>query len=289
MKTIIQKALRQLSDHSDLTHISPVSGGSINQTYRIDTAKQTYFAKINRPVSETFFSKEINGLIAIKQSNTLPVPEVYGTFYEKETKTALLLLEWIEGTETGKTIQQLGRGLAQLHQVRGQAFGFDEDNLIGTLPQPNPWTQNWLSFYRDQRLKVQYELGIQQHTITGKRREQLENLMDQLKRWVPEQVKYSLIHGDLWGGNWLTGPNGTPYLIDPAVCFAHHEMEIAFTELFGGFPASFYDYYQEIMPLDASYPERKPLYQLYYLLVHLNVFGVSYGASVDRILNRYLG
>ena len=289
MKTIIQKALRQLSDQSDLTNIHPVSGGSINQTCRIDTRKRSYFAKINRPVSETFFLKEINGLKAIKQTNTLPVPEVYGTFYEEETKTALLLLEWIEGTETGTTIQQLGRGLAQLHQVQGQAFGFDEDNLIGTLPQPNPWTPDWLTFYRDQRLKVQYELGIKQHTLAGKRREKLEKLMDQLSRWLPEQVQPSLIHGDLWGGNWMTGPQGTPYLIDPAVHFAHHELEIAFTELFGGFPASFYDYYQEIKPLDPSYPERKPLYQLYYLLVHLNVFGESYGSSVDRILNRYLG
>jgi fructosamine-3-kinase len=289
MKTILQKALRQLMDEKDPPDIHPVSGGSINQTFRIDTAKRSYFAKINRPVPETFFQKEINGLTAIKQTNTLSVPDVYGTFYEKESQTALLLLEWIEGTETPATIPQLGRGLARLHQVRGQAFGFHEDNLIGTLPQRNAWMADWRSFYRDQRLKVQYELGIERQTITGTRRKKLESLMNQLERWIPGQVQPSLIHGDLWGGNWITGPDGSPFLIDPAVFFAHHELEIAFTELFGGFPASFYDYYQEVYPLSPSYPERKPLYQLYYLLVHLNVFGESYGHSVDRILNRYVG
>ncbi|MGA8941785.1 MAG: fructosamine kinase family protein [Thermoactinomyces sp.] len=288
MKKIIKDALRQLKDQSDLIGIRSVSGGDINQAYQVKTAKRQYFVKLNRPVPETFFQKELNGLTAIAQTRTLPVPRIYGTFYEPETGTALFFLEWIQGNKAKNTIPQLGQGLARLHQVKGHAFGFEEDNFIGSLPQPNPWTADWITFYRDQRLKVQYELGIKRKTIQGIRRKRLEKLFARLDQWLPPNPEPSLIHGDLWGGNWIIGEGGRPYLIDPATNYAHHELEIAFTELFGGFPASFYDYYQEVKPLDKNYPERKPIYQLYYLLVHLNLFGESYGRSVDYILDTYV-
>lgn len=288
MDKIILDALCQIQDQSDLTEIRPVSGGDINQAFQVKTAKRQYFVKMNRPVSETFFQKEASGLTAIARTHTLSVPQIFGTYYDPETRTACLVLEWIQGNKTANTIPQLGQGLARLHQRKGKAFGFEEDNFIGSLPQPNPWTPDWIAFYKDQRLRGQYELGINRQTILGKRRKKLEKLMDRLDQWLPLNAEPSLIHGDLWGGNWITGKDGRPYLIDPAPNYAHNELEIAFTELFGGFPSSFYDYYQEIQPLDKNYPERRPLYQLYYLLVHLNLFGESYGSSVDRVLNTYV-
>ncbi|MBA4600946.1 fructosamine kinase family protein [Thermoactinomyces mirandus] len=288
MDKLMLKALRQIQDQSGLLEVRPVSGGDINRACQVKTGKRQYFVKMNQPVSQTFFQKEINGLTAIAQTHTLPVPQIYGTYYDPETKSALLMLEWVQGNKTANTNPQLGRGLARLHQVKGQAFGFKEDNFIGSLPQHNPWTSDWITFYHDQRLKVQYELGIKRQTILGKRRKKLEKLIDRLDQWLPLNAEPSLIHGDLWGGNWIAGKGGRPYLIDPAVNYAHYELEIAFTELFGGFSPSFYDCYQEVQPLDKNYHERKPLYQLYYLLVHLNLFGESYGSSVDRVLNTYV-
>jgi fructosamine-3-kinase len=125
--------------------------------------------------------------------------------------------------------------------------------------------------------------------VRGKRAKQLDRLLERLPEWLGHAVKPSLLHGDLWGGNWIAGPGGEPYLIDPAVYFGDREVDLAFTELFGGFSPRFYEAYREAYPLEPGYGERKPLYQLYYLLVHLNLFGEAYGTDVDRVLARYAG
>ncbi|MFB4164641.1 fructosamine kinase family protein [Alteribacillus sp. JSM 102045] len=111
--------------------------------------------------------------------------------------------------------------------------------------------------------------------------------MDHLSDWIPDHQHPVKLHGDLWGGNWLPGKDGRPYFIDPAVWYGDHEFELAFTHLFGGFSKRVYDAYQEIKNIEVSFEDRKPLYQLYYLLVHLNIFEESYGSSVDRILSKY--
>lgn len=114
-------------------------------------------------------------------------------------------------------------------------------------------------------------------------------LLEKLDTWIPNNPKSSTLHGDLWGGNWMTGKGGVPYLIDPSILFGDHEFEMAFTELFGGFSQRFYDAYHSVFPLSPEYETRKELYQLYYLLAHLNMFGESYGGSVDRIVRKYVG
>ena len=126
-------------------------------------------------------------------------------------------------------------------------------------------------------------------TIKGNRYHLLTKLLERLEEWIPHHPSASLLHGDLWGGNWMNGADGKPYLIDPSILYGDHAFELAFTELFGGFSPSFYRAYEDVFPLPAEYENQKPLYQLFYLLVHLNMFGESYGGSVDRILKRYVG
>jgi fructosamine-3-kinase len=289
LHSFIMQALTQMGDSLDLTEILPVTGGCINQAFYVRTQKREYFVKVNQNVKPDFFRREADGLNRLRNAQVISVPAVLGEFYDSKERVAVLILEWVQGTENPHTEEWLGQGVARLHQTQGPAFGLEHDNYIGTLPQKNGWWDQWPSFYREQRLGVQLEWGKKVGTIPLSRSKKLEKLMERLDQFLPADVSPSLIHGDLWRGNWKVGTGGKPYLIDPAVCYAHSEMEMAFTELFGGFSERFYRAYTEIHPISPDYPERKPLYQLYYLLVHLNVFGETYGPAVDRILNMYIG
>lgn len=167
--------------------------------------------------------------------------------------------------------------------------GLETDTYIGILPQPNELNANWLEYYRDKRLGTQLQIGIENGHITDKRRKQLEKLLERLDKWVPSFVEPSHLHGDFYSGNWIIGQGGEPFIVDPSFLYGDRHFEIAFTELFGGFPDKFYDAYDESYPLRKDFDDVKPIYQLYYLLAHLNMFGEAYGESVDKILNRYVG
>jgi len=169
----------------------------------------------------------------------------------------------------------------------GAFYGLDHDNFIGANPQPNHPCNNWVDFFREQRLGYQMELARQRGYLSAKRGQSLETLLANLGNWLPAQPPVSLLHGDLWGGNWLVTDMGEAALIDPAVYYGDREAELAFTELFGGFPSQFYAAYNEVWPLESGYGERKELYNLYHLLNHLNLFGESYGGSVDAILRKF--
>ncbi|WP_409993888.1 fructosamine kinase family protein [Saccharococcus caldoxylosilyticus] len=287
VEAILQEALHSIGDFSPIQRYRRVHGGDINDAFYVQSEKQPYFIKMRRTFPHRFFECEQTGLETIRNSGAIRVPLVYGM---KETKEyGFLVLEWIEGKETNKTAEQLGHGIALLHQCCGSAFGFAEDNYIGLLPQKNGWCDNWIDYFRECRLLPQLRLAEQKGRMPAQRRNKLEKLLSSLERWLPKDCSPSLLHGDLWGGNWIVGANGVPYLIDPAVFYGHYEFEIAFTELFGGFPSRFYEAYNELMPLSSDYHERKQLYQLFYLLVHLNLFGEAYGSAVDRVLRRYVG
>lgn len=286
-ETMLQMALESIGDHSHIRHWRRVSGGDINDVYRVQSGKQTYFIKMQRFPPSGFFAAEQMGLELIRQARAINVPHTFG--FGEADGWGWLVLEWIEGTETEQTAEQLGRGLARLHQCRGPAFGLDRDTYIGMLPQRNGWYGRWTDYYRDARLRPQITRAAERGLLPVKRRKRLEWLLERLDQWLPDDCFPSLLHGDLWSGNWIPGPDGVPYLIDPSVLYGHHEFEIAFTELFGGFPVRFYESYRELMPLSADYHGRKPLYQLFYLLVHLNLFGETYGSAVDRVLERYAG
>ncbi len=268
--------------------IEPVSGGDINRAFHVTSGDGPYFMKVNDGKGREFFEKESLGLSLIRKANAISVPETVG-FGTTENGTGYLLMEWVHGDASTSTESRLGHRLAALHGTAMPWYGLDADNYIGLLHQPNGIWKDWCDYYREQRIGHQVRLAEEMGRMPLKRKKKMERLLERLPEWIPRHPEGSLLHGDLWGGNWIPGPGGEPYLIDPAVLYGHREMDIAFSELFGGFGESFYRAYKESYPLDYGYSERKPLYQLFYLLVHLNLFGETYGSAVDRILNRYAG
>ncbi|PWA10659.1 fructosamine kinase [Pueribacillus theae] len=286
MDPAIKKALQKAGDASILIQAKRVHGGSINDSYYIETEKRKYFIKYNKRSPERFFEMEAKGLEQIRKTDTIKVPDVLS--FSDEESNGFLALEWIDGKKNDGTEKRLGEQLAAFHSTFGKKHGFEDDTFIGHLPQPNGLYISWLDYYRDKRLKAQVKLGIERNHIGGKRKKQLVKLVENLGNWIPNEVKPSYLHGDLWNGNWLVGPEGEPYVIDPSFLYGDRQFEIAFTELFGGYSRDFYDAYQASFPLSSDYGEIKSLYQLYYLLVHLNMFGEAYGPSVDAILNKYV-
>lgn len=287
MERLAKLALENGRDYSTLKIIKPIQGGSINEAFYVETDNAQYFMKYHANSPKSFFKSEAIGLRLIKETGTISVPDYYS--YSDQLGNAFLLMEWIEGEESAQTVTVLGQKLAKLHQCFGRMHGFQNDTYIGLLPQPNELLANWLEYYREFRLGSQIEQGITRGVVEGKRRLKLEKLLEKLDKWIPSFVEPSYLHGDLYVGNWIVGPGGEPFLVDPSFLYGDRHFELAFTELFGGFPEKFYAAYNEVFPIRPDYEEIKQLYQLYYLLAHLNLFGESYGERVDQILNHYVG
>lgn len=231
---------------------------------------------------------EAHGLRALAATNTIRIPTVVFACEANGNQPAIVLSEWIENDGHPPDQARLGEQLAALHRCTGTAYGLDRDNFIGGTPQCNGWLDDWIAFFRDRRLLPQIELAGQNGLLPPRRRQALERVVSRLADWlsgVPHVP--SLIHGDLWSGNVIAGPGGTPALIDPAISYSDREAELAFTELFGGFSPRFYAAYQAVWPLDPGYRDRRDLYNLYHLLNHLNLFGEGYGAQVDAVARRY--
>ena len=287
MENLAKIALESGRDYSGLQTIKPIQGGSINEAFYVRTKDAEYFMKFHPNSPKAFFKSEATGLRLIKDTSTISVPNYFS--YSDQPGEAFLFLEWINGKKTSKTERILGQKLAELHRCFGRMHGFQNDTYIGLLPQPNELRANWLEYYRTYRLGSQIEQGIEKGIIKEKRQKQLEKLLESLGEWIPSFVEPSHLHGDLYSGNWIVGPGGEPYLVDPSFLYGDRHMDIAFTELFGGFSEEFYHSYEESYPLRKDYEDVKPLYQLYYLLAHLNMFGETYGKSIDDILHRYVG
>ncbi|MGP4071360.1 fructosamine kinase family protein [Piscibacillus sp. B03] len=287
MKDFAKLVLSQTQDHSEIKTIKPVSGGSINESFYLETEQQSYFLKYHDFAPDNFFYYEQEGLELIRSTNSIQVPEVYS--YSDEENYAYLLLEWVEGTKATRTENQLGHLIAKMHQTEAKRHGVDHKTFIGILEQPNQLYNEWVDYYKECRLKRQLDIGIENHHLTGKRRNRFEKLITRLDQFIPKGIKPTYLHGDLWGGNWLVGPNGSPYVIDPSFLYGDRHFDLAFTELFGGFSHDFYQAYSEQNPPESYYEDVKELYQLYYLLVHLNIFGEVYGGAVDRVLKKYIG
>ena len=262
-----------------------VSGGDINEAFKIITTSREYGVKSKRSKSAFDMLKaECEGLELLRNSNKIKVPEVvdFGTI----DSTSYLLMEHIDSrAANSRDYYLLGKQLASLHNVSQDQFGLDHDNFIGSLPQKNPKSTSWHQFYLEHRLKPQLEMAADNHLLSSKEIPNTEYISATISA-LSKDVVPSLLHGDLWNGNYLIDTSGQPVLIDPAVYYGDRLVDIAMSKLFGGFGDPFYEAYDQHSPEITNVTEKIDLYQLYYLLVHLNLFGVSYKAAVVGCINR---
>ena len=314
---LIAEALRQIGDDTPLAERSVVGGGSISQALRLRTGRGEYLLKIGGRGLPGFFAAEARGLTLLAAAGAVRVPAVLAyrdaRTENQESRTSadesgsrfsvlgpegFILLEWLAPpphADSARAGELLGTELAAMHHVTalGQAqaaqpYGLDHDNYIGSTPQPNGPMASWLAFFRERRLRFQFELAQRNGHMRGERARRMERLLGRLGEWIDDAVAQpALLHGDLWGGNFIVGPGGAPVLIDPAAYYGDREADLAMTRLFGGFPPGFYRAYEAAWPLPDGWHERVGLYNLYHLLNHLNLFGASYGAEVDATLARY--
>jgi protein-ribulosamine 3-kinase len=263
----------------------PVGGGSIHQTLRYDTSKGAVFVKLGSRQIAPMFAAEARGLQVIAATRTLRVPSVLGQGTTEHE--SFLCLEWLDlGGRSADA--QLGEKLAAMHRSLGTSFGDHPDNFIGLTPQRNRSHPTWTTFYRDERLLPQLALAREQgaDAVTIQRGEQLASRLNVL--FATHRPKPSLLHGDLWGGNWGTLRDGEPVIFDPAVYCGDRETDLAMTQLFGGFAASFYAAYTNAWPLDSGASQRLTLYNLYHVLNHFNLFGGSYLSQARRMIDQLL-
>jgi fructosamine-3-kinase len=266
-----------------------VSGGDINDAFEVVLGDgRRVFAKTNARAPADLFSAEARGLGWLSEARSLRVPAVLA-FSRPEDDVRFLVLEWIEpGRPSPDFDERLGRGLATLHRSAPGGFGLDHPNYIGSLPQSNTPAANWPEFFRKQRLEPQLIRLIESGGASFSLRRAFERLLDRLPELTGDPEPSARLHGDLWGGNLHVGEHGEPCLIDPAVYGGHREIDLAMMRLFGGFSERVFDAYAESHPLSAGARERVPLYQLYPLLVHANLFGGSYVGSVERVVAKYV-
>lgn len=261
-----------------------VSGGCINQGYRITDGTQAYFVKLNRASQIAMFEAEALGLQQMLATQTIfvPKPICWGTAAD----SAYLVLEWLElGRGSHQAWGEMGRQLAKLHQAQGAtAFGWERNNTIGSTPQINTWTADWTQFFTQHRIGYQLQLAKQR----GGHFPQGDRLLAAIPELLTHNPQPSLVHGDLWSGNAAVTQSGQPVIFDPALYWGDREVDLAMTELFGGFPAEFYQGYNQIFALESGYQQRKPLYNLYHILNHFNLFGGSYESQANQLLRSLL-
>jgi len=268
--------------YGEVTERRSVGGGCINNGARLITdSGGSLFIKTNASGPEDMFAREFEGLEALRQPDGPRVPEPY--LHGRD----FLLLEDLDPAPRGRDYWPLlGWQLAALHIHVNDQFGFPHDNYIGSTPQPNTWTEDGFAFFAEHRLGYQAELAGRKGLLSAKQVEGVGRLAAGLPELVPAQPA-SLIHGDLWGGNAIADSQGAPALIDPAAHYGWAEAELAMTALFGGFSDSFYVAYVEARPLESGWRERFPIYNLYHLLNHLNLFGAGYRGQVLSIVHAY--
>ncbi|MDQ7017212.1 MAG: fructosamine kinase family protein [Gammaproteobacteria bacterium] len=281
----LERRIQKIDSDFNLQHQQSVGGGSINRCYKLSGIKQHYFLKLRQANQTDLFSAETAGLTELHRSQTLrtPKPLLNGLIDEQR----FLLLEFINFDSCRGDQRQLATQLVQLHRQSATQFGWQKNNHIGATVQQNQQQNDWLTFWREQRLGFQLKLAAQ-----NGHRGIVQELGAELSEKIPHffanhQPQASLLHGDLWAGN-VAYAKGQPVIFDPAVYYGDRETDLAMTELFGGFSAEFYAAYQHHWPLDEGYSVRKILYNLYHILNHLNLFGGSYRAQAENMMQTLL-
>jgi fructosamine-3-kinase len=274
-----------------VTQTHPVSGGDINIATRIQLADgRRAFVKTNLTAPKGMFPAEARGLSWLAQARVIRTPEIYAVCRDEATgQAAYLVMEWIEpGRPLHNFDETLGRQLSQLHRVGAPCFGFASDNFIGSLPQANQPRPSWPEFFYDRRLEPQVTRAANSGRLDPATVRDFEKLRARLAELFAPDESPARLHGDLWGGNLHVDSEGNPCLIDPAVYGGHREMDLGMMRLFGGFSSRVFDAYAEAYPLAPGHAERIQLTQLYPLLVHVNLFGGGYAASVRKAVRVYV-
>lgn len=265
---------------------NPAGGGCIANARIIRTVSgKEYFLKSYTSGGSTIFLNEANGLRELAKAQAVRVPEVI------HTGDKFLLLEKItQGGRKKDFFAEFGTRLARLHMYRGEKFGFFENNFIGSNPQINlPQSKSWADFYFNNRLMYQFRLAESKGYADSEFRASFRKLESRVYSILDESNgDPSLLHGDLWGGNYMKDENGNPVLIDPAVYYGHREADLAMTFLFGGFSPEFYNAYNETYPLSEGWQQRLGIYKLYHLMNHLNIFGSGYYRQTVEMIKEYI-
>jgi len=277
----------ELGLNATIKHITPVTGGDINLTYRLQTTLGNFFIKINsRHKFSRMFESEEEGLAAIRRTNAIAVPEVI--LQGATENESYLMLQWIDTGQSSKTSsEQLGQQLARMHRTTSARFGFEADNYMGSLHQSNKRHNNWAKFFIEERLQPMVKMAVDKKELAKSDMHQFDEFYKKLPGLFTEEQP-ALLHGDLWGGNYLISTEGKPYLIDPAVSYGNREFDIAMTTLFGGFDHAFYEAYNQEFPLLPGWQQRLKLWNLYPLLVHVNLFGGVYAKQVRENLSVFI-
>lgn len=285
MRALNQKLIDRIEEilGTKLSSVIPVPGGDINHAYKLTAGTESYFMKTNSASHYPgMFRKEASGLAMLREVNALHIPQVIAEGEADEW--AFLLFEFIHsGSRNPHYWRDMGNGLATIHRVSSATFGLDEDNYIGTLPQSNRQHQLWSDFFVQERLNPLIKRAFDHHFIGKKLELRFDNFISHIADFFPPEPP-ALLHGDLWTGNQIPDASGNPCLIDPAVYFGHREADIAMSRLFGHFSIEFYHAYEDAFPMQHGWEERMDFYNLYPLLVHLNLFGTSYLPLIEDIL-----
>ena len=279
----LREVLREAAGEDHLRSVTSVSGGDISQAFRLTCDNGSYFLKLNDTTTcPGMFAAEAKGLRLIGDS--APVVLAEGEL----GAVSFLLMRWIDSAENTPAAQtNLGRVVADLHRVTASEFGLDHDNYIGSLRQSNSFHADWTSFFIAERLQPLLKMAYNSGNIDAPLVGDFERLFGRLDHLFPHEPP-ALLHGDLWSGNYLIARYNLPVLIDPACYFGHREMDIAMSRLFGGFSPSFYASYHAHFPLQPGWERRVSLWNLYPLLVHVNLFGSGYLSQLKTSLNQWL-
>lgn len=264
---------------------SLIAAGNHNQGIRLETSQGIFFLKLNFDDERDILAKEAEGLRLLRRSTFLKVPETHGQGRIKEYN--FLLSEFVPSSRQQLDYwENLGLGLAHLHLNTSKQFGLDYDNFIASLYQLNHQSDNWADFFISQRLEPMLGKAYFNRLIPLDFLKKFQSIYPKLDSILPKE-KPALLHGDIWSGNVICDEEGQPCLIDPAIYYGHREMDIAFSKLFGGFDSRFYDAYESIVPLEPDFDSRMGIYNLYPLLVHLNLFGTAYLPGIEKIVKHY--
>jgi len=265
-----------------------LGGGCINHASKIKTTAGDWFLKWNASCPDDMFEREAEGLKELYKgaSSELKIPKVL-CYKDVTDSPGFLVTEFLERGNTMNDDEKLGRGLAIIHQLQNLKFGFFHDNYCGDTPQKNTFVNDWITFFRENRIEYLLRLIEQSRGLSSSELKIYNQLLERLPLLIPEDSIPVLIHGDLWSGNYMLSSAG-PALIDPAAYYADREMEFAIVTMFGGFSKRFYDSYNEVFPLKSDWQERNKLYQIYHILNHYHLFGGSYGSQALRGAKSYL-